>query len=540
MTQDLLSRIAAHVAIKPEEPAFIFVRRHDDQGTALSWAQLWQSARTLADAFPPADERAVRGALVCCRDAKQFVVALVAAWMGGYWAIPAAGGFTARVGERNRHIIRNAEPDLVLHDLPPGQREDLIGHLPPKAACIDLGAPLPDWGTGQAAPQEQGGILQFTSGSTSDPKAVRLGPAQIEANCRAITRAYDLHGGTVGVHWLPLHHDMGLVGGVIVPLWGGGCSVLLDPMVFIQRPAVWLEQITRWRGTVTSAPNFAFDRLCRLSTDTNLQGIDLTCLENVIIGGEPVRRETVDRLVGRLGPCGLASRTIAPSYGMAEVTLLVSSGRKAGGPVFVRREGGLEVACLGPPIPELAVEVRDPATGAAVRDGVIGEIHLTGPSAGQVLTRGQLWRDPPPATGIATGDHGYLDGGEIFITGRAAHRLIVRGRNIFAEDVEGLAQASQVPGRLEAVAAIGIEAEGSQQLCLLIELARHAEGIDIAALNAAILRGVGVKPSRIALLRGAALPRTTSGKIRHAEARATYIAGDYQTRIVDHVFQSGN
>jgi acyl-CoA synthetase (AMP-forming)/AMP-acid ligase II len=132
-----------------------------------------------------------------------------------------------------------------------------------------------------------------------------------------------------------------------------------------------------------------------------------------------------------------------------------------------------------------------------------------------------------------------MEGGEIFITGRVARKLIVRGRNIYAEDVEGLVQGSQAAGCVEGVAAIGIEADGSQQLCLLIELARRTEALDIAALNAAIVRGLGVKPSRIAVLRGSVLPRTTSGKIRHSEASTAYLAGAYEARITEHVFQTG-
>jgi acyl-CoA synthetase (AMP-forming)/AMP-acid ligase II len=254
------------------------------------------------------------------------------------------------------------------------------------------------------------------------------------------------------------------------------------------------------------------------------------------MGGEPVSETTVTRLLSRLEPCGLRPRAIAPSYGLAEAVLLVSSGRSPAGPVFRRLPGGEPQACLGAPVDGVTVTIRDGATGASVAAGETGEIWIDGPSCGRVIPPGSDWRRPPDRHAIRTGDIGRLEDGKVFVSGRDADRIILRGRNLFAEEVEDAVRASQVRASdIDGLVAFGAEREGTQVLVVLIERAPRGPGPDIAALNRAVAARLGVKCDRIVQLRRATLPRTSSGKVRRAAARQAFLAGDYDARVLESV-----
>lgn len=535
MAASIVDSVRAHAISKPAAAAFVFVRRHDDPGETLTWAELWSSAGAVAAAIPAAAGPRP-AAFLCCSDEKAFVIACLAAWRRGLTIIPAAGGFTARIAERNRHILLVSKPDIVLHDLPAQQLAELE-RLAPQAAFVSALHSVSDQREPEAAAAE-GGLLQFTSGSTSAPKAVLLSAREIESNCAAIARSFAIQPDDVVVHWLPLFHDMGLVGSVLIPLFTGCTSVILRTIVFMQRPAAWLEHLARWRGAITSAPNFAYERLCDACKASDLAALDLSRLRSIIFGGEPVLEGTVSRLCALLAACGVTPGSIAPAYGMAEVTLLVSSGQRPEGALFERRHTTAATACVGPGIAELEISLRDPETGAAIADGAVGEIWLSGASAGQILAPEDDWRNPPRKQPIRTGDFGYLVQGQLFITGRSARKLIIRGKNVFAEDVERLVQESQPSGLIAGVAAIGLDSGGSQQLCILVEIMRRKGQADLAALNAAVVAGLGVKPARIVTLRAGTLPRTSSGKIRHDVARRQFLTGAFEAEIIGHAIQT--
>ena len=528
------SRLLRHATEMPETAAFSFYHRHDDLSETINWGDLWLRASKIHAAMPDCGRDGTIGVLIFCEDELNFILGLVATWMAGAVAIPAAGGMTANLQRRNEHIIRCSQPDLILHDLPQ-QASVALQDMIPEAKMVALmdiyqdGSPSPD------APVPVARLLQFTSGSTLDPKPVLLDSQTIAAGCTALQKAFGLSSSSVGVSWLPLYHDMGLIGHVLQPLWTGGQSVLLRSSIFIQQPVKWLATMSLHGATITSGPNFAYDRLSDAVKNMDLGEYDLSTLETVIVGGEHVAQPTVQNLLSALGPCGLSADAIAPSYGMAEVTLLASSGQRKGGPEFDSRHSTMPVANLGEIIPELVLTLRDPDTQRPCRDGTIGEIFFDGPGIGWVISKDEDWRIARPKKPISTGDFGYIVDGQIHIVGRSSNKIILRGRNVFAEDVEALTRASQLAGFSSGLAAVGLLKQGTESLCILIEQARRNVPLDLDALNKNLLSTLGIKPSQVVLLRRFTLPRTSSGKIRRAVARDEFLSGAYEKKVVPHV-----
>ena len=464
---------------------------------------------------------------------------LLAVWIRGGVAIPGIYGFNSHTTIRNSHILNTAKPELILHDLCPEDEKKLLAQHPDFIMCNIAEYPLDVEMPFNAAPRAGGGLMQFTSGSTSSPKAVLVTHENIAANCTAIASAYSLDSSSVGAHWLPLYHDMGLVGSILMPMWVGCTSVIMRPSIFIQSPLFWFEQIAKRRCTITSAPNFAYQKIARIATTQTIEGLDLSCLETIIIGGEPVHKQTIQLLLDTFESYGLNADALAPSYGLAEATLLVSSGKRIGGPISYNCEGSQPVLSLGSPVKGVCISIVDNA-GVECLEGEVGHIHISGECVGTVIPAEENWRSYKNTQPVETGDYGFIVDGEIYITGRAANRIIVRGKNIFSEDVELLVSQTNALIDSDNVAVFGLEVDGSEELCILIEFPKGIESIQIGAINAAVIRSLSIKPAHIVILRRYTLPRTSSGKIQRNIARTQYLAGAFLRKTISYVNQTSH
>jgi acyl-CoA synthetase (AMP-forming)/AMP-acid ligase II len=361
-------------------------------------------------------------------------------------------------------------------------------------------------------------LVQFSSGSTSAPKGVRLSHGNLVANCRAIAAAYGLHKDGHGLSWLPLHHDMGLVGHVLSPMWVGGRSTLMSPLRFLQRPLSWLHLVSRERATITSAPNFACEICVRAAEADGCGDMDLSSLETLVCGGEPILPTTVRRFVAAFERHGFAASAFAPSYGLAEATLLVTSGKTKSGPVFAPSTDPTvgEVTDVGVPALNVSVAILD-ADGRLQPDDTIGEIAVGGDGIGVGLEDAPA---TPRVDSIRTGDLGFLRGGHLFVTGRLKEIIIIRGQNYYPPAIEEAAMnagAEVVPG---GIAAIGLELGGTEELFVLFEIRRGTrlgaeavEGLE-RQVGENIARQVGVVPECVVAVGHGTLPRTPSGKVR--------------------------
>lgn len=381
-------------------------------------------------------------------------------------------------------------------------------------------------------------ILQYTSGSTRAPRGVPVTHAHLAANLNAI-RIATTDGSTEPnrmLSWLPLYHDMGLIGFLALPMSLGWPLVLQSPIRFLTRPASWLQAIERYRPVASAAPNFAYRLMTRLLR-AGLRA-DLSSLEFLLSGGEPVDPAVMAEFAAAARPCGLDPLAIVPAYGLAEATLAVSFSPRGRGllvdavdPALLETEGVTEPAGpgrparqlvrLGPPVSGTSVRIVDRTTGHEVGERRVGHIEIRGPSV-----VGHYHGEPPPDADawLRTGDLGYLAGGELVVCGREKDMLIVAGRNVFPHDVECV--AAEVPGvRIGRVAAFGIADGAGDRLVVAVET-RDADPEPLRrSVSVAVAVETGLTPAEVVVLSPGRLPRTSSGKLRRAETRRRYLAG---------------
>jgi acyl-CoA synthetase (AMP-forming)/AMP-acid ligase II len=408
---------------------------------------------------------------------------------------------------------------------------DVVGRVPfPDLTVVALGA-LPD-----ARPRlvdaepDSLALVQLSSGTTGSPKPIPLTHRQLLANVRAIrdrilecypADRYE-HG---GVSWLPLYHDMGLVGAVLTALAHPAPLTLMKPEEFVARPARWLQAISRYRATISAAPNFAYELAVERVGDDELQGVDLSSWLLALDGAEPVTASTLSRFYDRFRAYGLRREALTPVYGLAEASLAVTFSRpdrrfisrRFDGAALVEKEeaiesaGGVELVSSGKPVPGVDVELANEA-GDRLPEGRVGRVLIRGPS---------VTSDGVDAEGfLDTGDRGFLRDGELYLCGRSRDLLILRGRNYAPEMLEETVVG--VSGlRAGAVAAVSLLGERGEDLYLLAErsfdLVPEDEDRAIDEIRARVVERCGVDPAVVFLDPGA-LPRTSSGKIRRQEA----------------------
>ncbi|HVF56841.1 MAG TPA: fatty acyl-AMP ligase [Pyrinomonadaceae bacterium] len=383
-------------------------------------------------------------------------------------------------------------------------------------------------------------FLQFTSGSTSQPKGVMVTHANVMANATAFMGARGLNRvpEDVGVSWLPLFHDMGLVGFIVGPLVWNNSSVIISTSAFARDPRVWLRTIHKYRGTITYAPNFAYALTTKRLRDQDLESLDLSCLRVAGCGAEPVHAPTLRAFAERLAPAGFRAEAFLPSYGMAEATLAVSFHRQgealrvdkvdpdsikwgSAAPACEDSEKALEIVSCGFPFPghQLSVVGED---GASLPERRVGEIIIRGPSVARgyfnsAEATAATWK----SGWLHTGDLGYIADGELFVCGRVKDLIIVRGANFYPHDIEGAVR--DLAGiRRGNVVAFGVSDEGEEKLVVVAE----ADFRDAATLRqsiaARIYETAGIDVHRIVLVPAGTLPKTSSGKPQRRKTRQLY------------------
>jgi acyl-CoA synthetase (AMP-forming)/AMP-acid ligase II len=538
----LLQRRAAH---DPVGPAYTYLVDDGPTELAVSYSDLLARARNVAQALTYHARPGDRAALLL-RPGIDFVVALMACFLTGVVAVPAfppPRPAQARRHPRLRAIWADASPSVVLTGAPPF-RHDGPGQAEPwdevPSIRVDtIGATGETTWTGTDVEPGAVALLQYTSGSAGHPKGVALSQQNLMANCAALAAKSRPRNDDVGVMWVPPYHDMGLVGGILKPLFACFPVVLMSPVAFLQRPVRWLEAISRYRATMSAAPNFALDLCAQQVEMSGLKSVDLSSMRLLYVGAEPVRPATLDRFATALAPLGFRKRALYPCYGLAEATLFVTGGPPDRDPV-VRQIGGRPLVGCGSPPPGHQMFVIDPESGRRCPNGVPGEVWVLGDS---VATG--YWGNPQatavtfPRTPtilvdekgdtrcVRTADEGVVVDGELFLTGRMSEVVIIRGRKVHPEDIES--SAARVVPDLGRSAAFGIDDGRREHLVVVQAVGREVHGGQVVGdILQAVSEDFDLQPSAVVLIRTRQLPLTTSGKVQRAACRDAYLSGQLE------------
>jgi acyl-CoA synthetase (AMP-forming)/AMP-acid ligase II/acyl carrier protein len=551
---------------RPQQIAYRFLLDGEAESAELTYAELDRRARALAaelQSRQPVGERA----LLLYPPGLDFVVAFFACAYAGLVAVPAHPPRPRRADPRARQILVDSRARLALTtgDVLPQAREVIAGsdELPDVSwlASDGVASGAAEAWRRPSLSADDLMLLQYTSGSTSTPKGVMVSHANMLANFRDVD--------AVGVHdersvilsWLPHLHDMGLIYGILQTPFNGCTCVLMSPTAFLQRPARWLEAITRFRATHSAGPNFAYE-LCvqRIQPEQRI-GLDLSSWRIAWNGAEPVRAETLRRFAEAFRSCGFSIAAFRPSYGLAEATLLGTAKAKRDEPLLcpvsasddspeARRIVGLSecddgeacVVSCGHAIEGTRIAIVEPRTRVECPEGTVGEVWIAGPT----VARGYWGRAKDTKETFAahiagtdgpdflrTGDLGFLNDGELFITGRLKDLIIIRGVNHYPHDIELTVERSHPGLRAHASAAFAVEAGHEDRLVVVQEVERVHRNPDIEAITAAIRREIleehGIQPLAIVLVRHGSVPKTTSGKIQRYLCRDGFLDGTLRT-----------
>ncbi|AJE87370.1 polyketide synthase [Streptomyces albus] len=482
---------------------------------------------------------------------------------------------TSRAGRAYDHrlaqILRDCEPSAVIAEPQLHSRVTEIARTAGPGPLVLDPASLswsPGAGSSGGAPEarpEHLALLQYTSGSTSSPKGVMVSHANLVHNVSRMRRNLGTGPGQSAAGWLPLFHDMGLIGMVCHPLWSGMSLHMSTPTGFLRSPRSWLETLSRTGASFTIAPDFGYATAVQKVPEERREGLDLSALRHALNGAEPVRPRTLEQFTKAYAPHGFDPRAMMPAYGLAEATLVVScldrqaapsvsevSARALGlqGRAVEAEPGSGRTALIGcgePLAADTEIALVDPVSAIRRPPGQVGEIWVSGPSVAQgywnraeesertfhaELRAEDGSRDARPY--LRTGDLGVWHEGQLRVVGRLKDVLVHRGTNHHPQDIEATAEDSHPD--VTRAAALGVAAAASpdaeEQLVLVCELARYGPQIDYEAITKSVASSVleehGVPAAGVDLLRAGAVPRTSSGKVRRAEAARRWSAGEFK------------
>lgn len=523
-----------------------------DTECCLSFAELWSGGLRVAAGFAELGlEPGFRGAILLPTGADFFTMFLGILIAGGVSVPlypPANLRDLSEYIEREIKILENAQPRVLVTDPSLLQVGRLLEDRHPSLTAVsiaDLAQADAGVGVARVMPDDLA-MIQYSSGSTGVPKGVALSHRSLLANMRAIGEALSFGPTDIPVSWLPLYHDMGLIGSWLSPFLHGMQVVMMSPLQFLSRPERWLWAFHRYRGTMSPAPNFAYDLCARKVREEDIEGLDLSSWRSAMNGAEPVRADTIERFCRRFAPYGFRREAMMPVYGLAENSVALSFPPLNRGSRFDRIDAevfsshgraepsqdatALIFASCGRPLPGHEIRIVD-ASGETDRDEperVQGRILFRGPSS----MSGYYGRPDETAAvrrgeWIDSGDLGYLVDGELYVTGRLKDLVIKGGRKYHPQDIEQAVQA--VEGiRRNCVVVFAAPAEtGGEAIVVLAETNKRAEHHPplTAAIIATVQRQIGTPADRVRLLRPGSLPKTSSGKLKRRESRKMYLDG---------------
>ncbi len=520
------TRAAYHFSTGPDNETFSYGRLQKE---------VMSAAATLREHAQPGER-----ILLMPAPGPSFVVSFLAALHSGLVAVPSYPPVNRLNLDRLRAVAADADPVAVVAegpvlDLLPADDPVFRGLARIDTATLTEGNGVVDPTTSTPA------FLQYTSGSTGSPKGVLVSHANLMHNSAVIARQMRLDEDSTLVSWLPPYHDMGLVGGVLQPLFSGFPCVLLSPLEFLQQPMKWLRLVSEHGATVSGGPDFAYELAARRYRPDEDDDLDLSRWRTAFSGSEPIRPSTLERFTETFAPRGFRYSSWFPCYGLAESTLFVSGGPVGAEPVTrvvgdESRDEAVEHVACGEIAEDLDVRIVAQDGDAPLEEGEVGEIAVAGASVSEGYWNGResaqfgLRLHGSTAPFLRTGDLGLIEDGQLYITGRLKDVLIIRGRNHYPQDVEASAERAHDLVRAHGAAAFTAPGDDGDRLVVVVEVLRRDDGVGLPAAVAAIRRRVaeelGLHVHTVVPVRPRALPRTANGKLRRRECRRLFLAGD--------------
>jgi acyl-CoA synthetase (AMP-forming)/AMP-acid ligase II len=512
---------------QPEALAFrLLPYSPGDPTVDLTYRELAESVERQAAGLVARGLRGER-ALILHEPGRAFIESLLACFHAGVVAVPAHPARGSRNLTRIETIARDADPRLVLASAADPAILNHLDWVSPEALKAD--------GIGKSdapARPDELALLQYTSGSTADPKGVMLTHANLESNSAQISQFFEVNSDTRGVIWLPPYHDMGLIGGLLQPLWAGFPTALMNPGAFLKRPLRWLQAIHDFRGTLSGGPNFAYELCGHRAAAGALPELDLSCWKVAFTGAEAIRPATLARFAQACAPSGFRKSAFFPCYGLAESTLIVTGG-------WYESSGG-----VGAPLPGNRVIVVDPESRKQLGESQVGEVWMQGSS----VARG-YWRKPAETeeafharvdgaddtNWLRSGDLGKFVDDELHIVGRIKALINCNGRNIHSEDVELAVQECDPLLNFGVTLAFADSQDDGERLVIVHELARRVDASALAAtrtrIETTVFEAFGMPVHAVHFVGTFALPRTSSGKVQRARSREEFLAGRLASKV---------
>lgn len=553
---DLLSYRASE---QSEKIVFTFLADGETEAASLTYYQLDERARAIAAYLQSLNASGER-ALLLYQPGLEFIAAFFGCLYAGVIAVPAYPPRANRSLERLQAIVSDAQANFALttESLLSAIEGKLTQSLSTEAIrCIttdNIDSELAkDYQVLHAEPENLA-FLQYTSGSTGTPKGVMVSHGNLIHNSDSIHRGFRDTEESKGVSWLPPYHDMGLIGGILQPIYVGAFQALMPPVTFLQRPLRWLQAISNYGVTTAGGPNFAYDLCVSQIAAEQRDGLDLSRWTLAFTGAEPVRANTIEQFAEYFSVCGFRKEAFYPCYGMAETTLIVTGGLKEAAPILTTVDGkaletnqvvsaedldpnSVTLVSSGKSALDQQVIIVNPQTFEACQENEIGEIWAAGESIAQGYWNREIQTKEvfqaclagmPTKSWLRTGDLGFLRDGELFVTGRLKDLIIIRGRNHYPQDIELTTEKSHEALREACGAAFSVEVDGEERLVITYEVKRTAirklKVEEVAsAIRKAIVQNHELQPFAILLLKTGSIPKTSSGKIQRHACKAGFL-----------------
>ena len=567
--QTLVDLLQFRAAENRFERAYVFLEDGEQDESVMSYADLDRRARAIAAALQDAGLQRGDRAVLLYPPGLEYIAGFFGCLYAGVIAVPAYPPNPMRLDRtlpRLQAIVRDADARVALTTEPILQMAPFVFAQAPDLAAMQwiatdtIGNEQADAWKKPDIGAEDLAFLQYTSGSTQTPRGVMLAHANLLHNLELIRQAFELvTAEDIGVIWLPPYHDMGLIGGLLEPIYNLMRVILMSPIAFLQRPVRWVQAISKYQATVSGGPNFAYDLVARKITPEQLAQLDLSRWNMAFNGAEPIRPATLKRFAEVFAPAGFRYDAFYPTYGLAEGTLITTGGRRNDPPILHDfpadvlsgdpRDAGKTTTLVGCGVSlgDQTTLIVDPESFEVLSEGQVGEIWVKGGS----VARG-YWRNPEATEAtfnaftadgqgpfLRTGDLGIVMDGQFFIAGRIKDLIIIDGRNHYPQDIEFTVEKAHPAIRPGCTAAFSVDTDEGEQLVIVTEVRKQYKpragddpfDLEPEALRQAIRKAVSeaheLRVHDILFLPAGEIPKTSSGKIQRYAARKGYLAGSF-------------